>query len=124
MDRKRILVVDDEPDFTELIKEALQSTGKYEVKTENSGKAGIISAQVFKPDLILLDIMMPGMEGSYVAEQIKKDERIKTTPIIFLTATVTAEEASDAEGILGKHPVISKPVELAHLISSIDKYLQ
>lgn len=64
---KKILIVDDEEDFTKLIKLNLERTGEYEVEIENGGLRGLAAAREFKPDLILLDILMPDMEGGEVA---------------------------------------------------------
>ena len=119
------MVIDDEEDFTLLIKTALEETGKYEVRTENAGKKGLAAVQAFKPDLVLLDILMPDVEGSYIAEEIKKDEKIKNTPIVFLTATVTKEEIDATDGMMGGgYPFMAKPVTINSLIECIEKHTQ
>ena len=89
----RILVVDDEPEITDIIATFLTEAG-YRVETENSGMAGLEKARAFKPDLILLDIMMPFMDGYEVCEELKKDPQTKKTPIVFLTA----KDAKSDEG--------------------------
>jgi DNA-binding response OmpR family regulator len=81
----KILVIDDEPEITEIIATFLTEAG-YQVETENSGMTGLEKAKEFKPDLILLDIMMPFMDGYEVCEELKKISHTKKTPVVFLTA--------------------------------------
>ena len=73
MSKQRILVVDDEPSITRLLKLNLEQTGRYEVRVENLGARAYEAAQEFMPDLVLLDIMMPDMDGSDVAASLKED---------------------------------------------------
>jgi CheY-like chemotaxis protein len=119
MGKKRILLIDDEPSFTNVLKLNLEETGAYEVRTENGGKQGLVAARQFKPDLILLDVIMPGMDGGDVASEIKTDENLKNTPIVFLTAVAKKKE----EGIIGGRPFIAKPVTVEEVIACIEKNL-
>ena len=80
----KILVVDDEPEITEIVETFLTEAG-YEVAVENSPNEAINQARNFKPDLILLDIMMPGVDGYNVCEELKADPAFASTPVIFLT---------------------------------------
>lgn len=121
MEQKSILIIDDEENFTKLIKWNLEKTGKYKVRTENAGLLGLSAAKEFKPDLILLDILMPDMEGSEVAFQLKSDEDTKNIPIVFLTAVVKKEEVEGKKGVIGGSPFVAKPVEIKQLIDVIDK---
>ena len=123
MVKKKILVVDDERTFTELVKTTLEETGKYEVRTENKGRRSFDIAREFGPDLILLDLVMPDMDGSHVADQIRSDEILGNVPIIFLTAVVKEEETRTADGIIGGYPFIAKPVGLTELIERIEENL-
>jgi len=92
MEKRKILLVDDEVDLTELLKATLEKTGKYEVRVQNRGSRGFDSAKLFKPDLIVLDISMPDMDGSEVAQMMMDDEEVKKFPIVFLTSIVTDED--------------------------------
>ena len=121
MDRKKILIIDDEEKFTKFVKLNLEQTGKYEVMVENLGARSIAAAKAFKPDLILLDIMMPDMDGSEVASQLKEEESCKNIPVVFLTAIVTKQEIDEKGPNIGGHPFIAKPVNLKNLISSIEQ---
>jgi CheY-like chemotaxis protein len=123
MNKKKILIVDDEEKFTKYVKLNLESTGKYEVQVENKGSHGLEAAKTFKPDLILLDVMMPDMDGSEVASQLKEDESCKNIPVVFLTAIITEQEIDEKGSDIGGHPFIAKPINLKNLISSIEQNL-
>lgn len=121
MEKKKILIIDDEADFTKLVKLNLERTGKYEVETENHGSSALDAAKAFNPDLIILDILMPDMEGSEVASQLKEEENTKDIPILFLTAMIGKEEVNGSGGIIGGHHFVSKPVDIKKLISIIEE---
>lgn len=103
-----VLVVDDTPDNLMLIAELLKD--KYRVKAANSGEKALRLLQADPlPDLILLDIMMPGLSGYDVAEQLKLDVRIRHIPIIFLTSMTATED--EIRGLsLGAADYITKPI--------------
>ena len=124
MRKKKILIIDDEESFTELVKLNLEATGKYEIKAENKGSLGLVAAKQFKPDLILLDLIMPDMGGGEVSCQLKIDEETKNIPIVFLTAIMTEEEAEARGGIVSGLQVVAKPVRTGDLINVIEKNTQ
>ncbi len=119
MTKKRILLVDDEPRVTRLLRMHLEKTGAYEVKEVNKGSMALAAARQFKPDLILLDVVMPDMDGGEVASQIAEDPRLKNTPIVFLTATVNKSE----EGIIAGYPFLAKPTTGDRVIDCIQQHL-
>jgi two-component system OmpR family response regulator len=80
----KILVVDDEPEITEIVETFLAEHG-FKVKVENTPQEAVATARQFKPDAILLDIMMPGVDGYSICEELKVDPEFASTPIIFLT---------------------------------------
>ena len=121
MVNKRILIIDDEENFTQLVKLNLEDTGEYTVRTENRGALGFAAAKQFKPDLILLDILMPDTEGSEVAFQIKNDIETKDIPIVFLTAVAEKEEVKRSGGLIAGHPCVAKPISSEQLIAVIKK---
>ena len=124
MGKKKILVVDDEAGLTHLVKSILEHTGKYEVREANGGVQGLEQARMFRPDLVLLDILMPDMDGSEVAQQLKIDPTLRQVPVVFLTAAVTKDEvASERGGMIGGHPFLAKPVMIPELLSCIEKQL-
>jgi len=122
--KKRILVVDDEPAITRMIKLNLEQTGRYEVRTENLGRNAIEAAREFRPDLILLDVMMPGMLGSEIAAQLQADPELRAIKFVFLTAVVTRGEELRSEGQIGGHTFVAKPVSADDLCAVIEEHLQ
>jgi DNA-binding response OmpR family regulator len=120
-----ILTVDDEESFTFFIKLNLQKDKRYDFKvtTANSGKEGLRLAETTRPDLILLDIMMPDMSGTEVAEELLMDARTKNIPIIFMTAVVRKDEVENEAGLMGGREFIAKPVGKEELIDRIEATL-
>ena len=121
---KRILVVDDEPDITRMIKLVLEQTGRYEVRTENMGRRAIETAREFRPDLILLDVMMPGMLGSEIGALLQADPQLRTIKFIFLTAVVTKDEALKSNGHIGGHTFIANPISADELCAFVERHLR
>jgi DNA-binding response OmpR family regulator len=80
----RVLVIDDEPEITEIVEAFLVEAG-FVVKVENDSQKALMSAETFNPDLILLDIMMPGADGYDICNRIKQNPKFMTTPVVFLT---------------------------------------
>jgi CheY-like chemotaxis protein len=121
--KKRILVVDDEPSFTRLLKLNLEQTGLYEVQVENAAGQAFSAARLFKPDLILLDVMMPEMDGGDLAGQLRQVPALGRVPIIFLTAAVKKAEVQSRNGQIGGFPFIAKPVDLKDLLDALQQHL-
>jgi CheY-like chemotaxis protein len=121
-EKPRILIIDNNRDFTRSAKLALERTGKYFVCEENDATKAHQTAQRLNPDLILLDIVMPEMDGGGVAARIQSDPRLQRTPIIFLTALVTKAETRAGLRIQG-HPFLAKPITLPELIRGIEDNL-
>jgi CheY-like chemotaxis protein len=104
-EKKRILAVDDRASNTRLVKLYLEQTNDYLVREENDAKAAVSAAEEFQPDLILLDVMMPGLDGGDLAASFQANPKLKAVPIVFLTAAVTKEEVKSSGGRLGGYPV-------------------
>lgn len=121
--KKKILIIDDEEDFTWMVKMNLERTGRYEVRAENKGACGYAAARSFKPELVLLDLLMLDMEGSDVAAQLSSDEETRNIPVVFLTAVATKEQVEEAGGKIGGQSFIAKPITTQELIDKIDKIL-
>jgi len=122
MAKKRILLIDDEKSLTSLLKLNLEETGNYEVRVENWPEDSIKAAREFKPDLILLDIIMPRMPGGNVAAAIDSDPELKGTPIVFLTAAVRKQYVEDHEGIICDHPCLAKPATVEEVVAMIEQH--
>jgi CheY-like chemotaxis protein len=121
-EKRRILIVDNDQDSTHLVKTLLERTGRYLVLEENDATKAHLSARKFRPDVILLDIVMPETDGGEVAAQIQADPDLQGTPIIFLTALVTKAEAKPGLRIQG-HPFLAKPISIPELIKAIEENL-
>ncbi len=120
--KRKILVVDDERDFTQMLKYLLDDVcHNYETMVENDSSRAVMSALVFRPDVIFLDVIMPGIEGPDVLNQLQNNDELKGIPIVFLTATVTKQEVEAHNGMIGGHTFIAKPVSLGELIDCIDR---
>ena len=124
MVKKKILVIDDEKEFTDLIKMSLGARKKYEVRAENKSANALDTVREFKPDLILLDIMMPDdISGDEVARRIRDDEEFKNIPIVFLTAVLTEKEVAERDNVIGGYSFMAKPIKIKELIEHIEKKL-
>lgn len=121
-EKRRILIVDDDANSTHLVKILLERTGPYLVLEENDPTKADQTAHDFKPDVILLDIVMPKLDGGELAIQMESDRELHDTPIIFLTALVTHSEAKGGLHIQG-HPLVAKPISIPELIEAIEKHL-
>lgn len=118
----KILLVDDEQDILELIRYNLEKEG-YEVYTANNGREGVQKAKETVPDLILLDVMMPEMDGMEACMQLREDKRFSNTVIAFLTAR--AEDYSQIAGFdSGADDYITKPIRPRVLVSRVKALLR
>jgi CheY-like chemotaxis protein len=120
---KKILVVDDEESFLKLVKLNLTNTGKYEVLTLSGAKDIVAQVNAFKPDIILLDIIMPGVRGIDACEMLNKDPVGARIPIIILSALDTDYDRLRAYKV-GVVDYLAKPIDTADLIRRIDKALE
>ncbi len=119
---KLILIIDDEKDFCYFVKKNLELFAGYNVVAIMSGKKGIRAAWKEKPDIILLDIMMPGIDGFEVLEKLKKNKKTLHIPVIMLTAKSEDESKMKAAGSYCSDYIV-KPVNFEVLKSKIDKVL-
>lgn len=124
MAKKRILLVDDEKSLTTLLKLNLEETGDYEVRVENWPEDALPTARQFKPDLILLDIIMPRLPGGNVAALIDADPELKDTPIVFLTAAVRKHQVEENDGIISGRPCLAKPATVEEVVAMIEKHVR
>ena len=123
MKKKKILLVDDERGFTAMLSINLEATGEYEVRAENNPRHAVSAALQFHPDVILLDVIMPYLEGPDIAHQIEKNRDLQGVPIIFLTATVRNDEVASHGGKIGGRTFVAKPSKLSDLLFFIQKSL-
>jgi CheY-like chemotaxis protein len=119
----RILHVDDEPDIREVVEMSLGLDPAFETRNCGSGKEALSVAVEWKPDFILLDVMMPVMDGPATLVQLRDDARTATIPVIFMTARAQAREVDHLRS-LGAVGVIAKPFDPMTLSASVRSYVQ
>jgi len=107
---QRILYVEDEPDIQAVAKLALEMVGGFSVKICSSGEEAMREAAAFAPDMILLDVMMPGMDGPTTLQNLRENPALATVPVAFMTAKVQPAEVSHYKS-LGALDVIAKPFD-------------
>lgn len=115
---KKILYAEDEPDIREIVKIALEIVGGLEVKYCANGKELIEAAQHFTPDLVLLDVMMPEMDGPTTLKELRKIPNYKNVPVIFMTAKIQPSEIDNYKS-MGAIDVITKPFDPMKLIDTL-----
>jgi len=119
--KKQILVVDDEPDMLMAVKLRLEATG-YEVHIATDGMEGLNAARRLKPDLIILDVMLPKMNGYKISRFLKFDEEYKHIPVIMLTA-LAGEEDKNTGVETGANAYVTKPFDSAALVDTVRRFL-
>jgi CheY-like chemotaxis protein len=120
--KTRVLIVDDSRRFAESARAILQCTGQYAACVEMNALRALETARSFKPDLLLIDLVMPEIDGAELARQIGQDWALHNVPIVFVTALITPEEASDGRRIDG-HRVSAKPHTAAELLRVVEENL-
>lgn len=123
MIKKRILIVDDEVGSARLLKENLEQTGRYTVRTENWPEDACDAAREFKPDLVLLDVLMPRMLGGNVAAAFRADPELHKIPLVFLTAAISRSIVAEHGGVINGNPVIAKPASVDEIGKRIEETL-
>jgi CheY-like chemotaxis protein len=121
MSKRRILLVDDEESFTRLLKLNLEQTGKYDVRVVNWADDALPAAKEFKPDIALLDVMMPRRFGGDVAACLRAEPGLHSLPIVFLTAAVPKHRVEAHGGEISGFPFLSKPATLEQVVAIIEQ---
>lgn len=119
---RKILIVDDEPEFGAAVCRALESTGKYAASMATGGIEGLERARRHPPDLVLLDIRMPGMDGIAVLKKLKGQAETMAVPVLMLTA-LTDEQTKQQAAQFYNEDYIEKPVSFDVLLAKIEKTL-
>lgn len=107
---KKILLVEDEPDIRTVAQLSLQAIGGFAVELCSSGPEALAKAPIFQPDLILLDVMMPGMDGPTTFQELRRRPELAAIPICFMTAKVQPQEVAHYKG-MGALDVVPKPFD-------------
>jgi two-component system alkaline phosphatase synthesis response regulator PhoP len=119
---KKILIVDDEPHMIELVKAILSEEG-YDVATASDGKEGLKKLETLKPDLVILDMMMPGMSGREVCEKIRENPKTKGLKVAFLTVARFSEVGKQELSKMNVSDYITKPFENTDLVKRVKKII-
>tara|TARA_R110002096_G_scaffold200639_13_gene384759 strand:+ start:13462 stop:13833 length:372 start_codon:yes stop_codon:yes gene_type:complete len=113
---KRVLLIDDEVDFTELAQVALERSGEFELRTLNDARNALDVAREFKPDLIVSDIVMPNKDGAELVRELKQDPVLKAIPVIVMSALLNENAIAYKEiGELDVAEILEKPIKLGQL---------
>ena len=122
--KKRILVIDDDKSLADMVKMNLEGTGDYEVCVEYRSTRALQTARSFKPDLILLDYIMPGLDGGDVSTQFHDDPFLTKVPLVMVTALISNREmGTDGTSTRGGHVMLAKPIKFQALLDCIEKHL-
>ena len=120
----KILIVDDQADIRKLLRISLQLREDTELFEAADGESGWALAQELQPDLILLDVMMPGIDGGDLVNLLCRNDVLRKVPVIFLTATVRRVEVDASHGIIGGYRFLSKPIALPELLECLDDHFE
>ncbi|OGX12649.1 MAG: hypothetical protein A2351_02215 [Omnitrophica bacterium RIFOXYB12_FULL_50_7] len=121
--KRSILVVDDDVDASQMVKMILEKTGLYAVNVCNRGSEAFKIIQDTRPELVLLDIMMPGADGTDIANRIENDQSLALTQIVFMTSLVSQKEVL-RNSVIGGHPFISKPISGETLLQRVKGFFE
>ncbi len=116
--KKRILVVDDDPDIVEMLVDLLQADGRFEVKKAQTGYDAGLLTQQFNPDLMILDYMLPDINGNIVLATVRKNPELAHIKVILVSGVVNPDEVQ-AMLTAGANDFIKKPFDIDHLINRI-----
>ena len=121
-DKPRILIVDNSSQFARSARLLLDQSGKYVACTVIDPRRALETGRSFKPDLVLVDLIMPEADGIEVAAELEADWALHGVPIVFLTSLITAEEATDGRRVYG-HRILPKPTSSSELIELVEQNL-
>ena len=121
--KKKILLIDDEPFITSLMAMNLEDSGRYEVREQNDSLKALETIMDFVPDLVVLDVMMPDLDGADIIYRLKNDARLKHIAVVFHTATVCEAGLNAHGGIISGFPFLAKPATTEQMIAFIEKHL-
>ena len=121
-EKPRILIVDNNSQFARSARLLLDQSGKYAACSVVDPRRALETARSFKPDLVLVDLIMPQADGIEVVAQLEADSTLHGVPMVFLTSLITAEEAKDGRRVYG-HRILPKPTSNSELIELVEQNL-
>ncbi len=119
MKQPKILIVDDDAKLSKLMHVILEKAGGFEVREENRSFAALASAREFRPDLVLLDVDMPGKDGGEVRAELAADPALKNTPVLFVTSLVARSDVTGTTVFRGGQHYLPKPILPRALIDTV-----
>lgn len=123
MQETKVLIIDDEEKFGEIVKMSLEGTGEYQVMIETRGKYALSSARKGKPDIIMLDLRIPDKDGFEILEELKKDKKTVSIPVIVITVTKTDTARIKAVQLYNEG-YLTKPVTIGTIKKKIEEVLK
>jgi PleD family two-component response regulator len=121
--KRSILIVDDDVTTSQMTKMVLETTGLYAVSVCNRGSEAFKVIQATRPELVLLDIVMPDADGTEIAAQIRNDKSLKATRVVFMTSLVSQKDIHESS-VIGGHPFIPKPVSGEVLLKRVEGFFE
>ena len=121
-EKPRILIVDNNSQFARSARLVLDQSGKYVACSVVDPRRALETARSFKPDLVIVDLIMPHEDGIEVATQLEADSALHRVPVVFLTSLITAEEAKDGRRVYG-HRILPKPASTSELFELVEQNL-
>ena len=122
-ERYRILTIDDEPNLTDLVRLFLEKTKRYVVFVENRSGRALNTARAVRPDLILLDVSMPGYDGGDIARKLGEDGTLQQTPILFFTSLISHVETGGRAVERAGQRFLPKPLCPKLLVAEVDRFV-
>ena len=120
---KKILLVDYEPRVTSMVRDALESSGRFVIKEERNSRLAINAARWFQPDLVLFDVAGSSVDGAAVAHELQADAALKDTPVVFLSANTAPEGGVTSSGILSGYSFFAGPMSLEQVSKHVAELL-
>jgi CheY-like chemotaxis protein len=124
MGRARVLLVDDDREAGEAAKACLEKTGRFEVAFEHDPVHALAVAGDIRPDVIALDIIMPDLDGVSLAFELRRDDRLRDTPLVFLNSLVGGNGMTFAGGERLDAPTLAKPIDIGEFIACVTELLE
>lgn len=121
---KKILLVDYEPRVTALVRQALEETGRYQIKEEHDSRLALNAARWFQPHLILFDVNLTTPNGSSVARQLQADPEFRDTPVVFLSVNTAFEGGVMSGGILSGYSFVANPIRIEEFVHYVGELFQ
>ena len=123
MQKAKILAIDDDPVSTRVTKVFLEKVGRYEVQELNVPALALEVARDYRPDLVLLDVTMPGLDGGAVAQQLESEPSLAGVPIVFFTGAFAEEAVAGNHGMWGGMRFLTKPMRPKVMVATLDEAL-